>query len=153
MINYDYEWQGPCRRFGLAAFYLLVFAGAAKALAIVAFYRRAYVVLDTRQGNNRITDTPFWRWAGAITEFACFCAMLGLTIQFYSTCWSYFPSAGNRMFFPVKDFTEEQRIAGTYPYTSAICISISAVLSLAISVIHFRMPCWEAETKDPEWFY
>ena len=46
--------------------------------------------------------------------------MLGLTIQFYSTCWSYFPSAGNRMFFPVKDFTEEQRIAGTYPYTSAI---------------------------------
>ena len=44
--------------------------------------------------------------------------MLGLTIQFYSTCWSYFPSAGNRMFFPVKDFTEEQRIAGTYPYTS-----------------------------------
>ena len=37
--------------------------------------------------------------------------------------------------------------------TSAICISISAVLSLAISVIHFRMPCWEAETKDPEWFY
>ncbi len=21
------------------------------------------------------------------------------------------------------------------------------------SVIHFRMPCWEAETKDPEWFY
>ena len=79
--------------------------------------------------------------------------MLGLTIQFYSTCWSYFPSAGNRMFFPVKDFTEEQRIAGTYPYTSAICISISAVLSLAIAVIHFRMPCWEAETKDPEWFY
>ena len=78
------------------------------------------MVLDTRQGNNRITDTPFWRWAGAITEFACFCAMLGLTIQFYSTCWSYFPSAGNRMFFPVKDFTEEQRIAGTYPYTSAI---------------------------------
>ena len=57
------------------------------------------------------------------------------------------------MFFPVKDFTEEQRIAGTYPYTSAIFISISAVLSLAISVIHFRMPCWEAETKDPEWFY
>ena len=94
------------------------------------------------------------------------------------------------MFFPVKDFTEEQRIAGTYPYTSAvlcgikilrrvllrvrpprhrrdacsmallvafhtgaICISISAVLSLAIAVIHFRMPCWEAETKDPEWFY
>ena len=72
----------------MAAFYLLVFAGAAKALAIVAFYRRAYVVLDTRQGNNRITDTPFWRWAGAVTEFACFCAMLGLTIQFYSTCWS-----------------------------------------------------------------
>jgi hypothetical protein len=28
-----------------------------------------------------------------------------------------------------------------------------AVLSLAIAVIHFRMPCWEAETKDPEWFY
>ena len=24
------------------------------------------------------------------------------------------------MFFPVKDFTEEQRIAGTYPYTSAV---------------------------------
>ena len=46
-----------------------------------------------------------------------------------------------------------KRIAGTYPYTSAICISISAVLSLAIAVIHFRMPCWEAETKDPEWFY
>ena len=38
-------------------------------------------------------------------------------------------------------------------HTGAICISISAVLSLAISVIHFRMPCWEAETKDPEWFY
>ena len=37
--------------------------------------------------------------------------------------------------------------------TGAICISISAVLSLAIAVIHFRMPCWEAETKDPEWFY
>ena len=38
-------------------------------------------------------------------------------------------------------------------HTGAICISISAVLSLAIAVIHFRMPCWEAETKDPEWFY
>ena len=50
--------------------------------------------------------------------------MLGLTIEFYSTCWSYFPSAGNRMFFPVKDFTEEQRIAGTYPYTSAVRVEI-----------------------------
>ena len=59
-----------------------------------------------------------------LTEFACFCAMLGLTIEFYSTCWSYFPSAGNRMFFPVKDFTEEQRIAGTYPYTSAVRVEI-----------------------------
>ena len=38
-------------------------------------------------------------------------------------------------------------------HTGAICISISAVLSLVIAVIHFRMPCWEAETKDPEWFY
>ena len=53
------------------------------------------------------------------------------------------------------DFDGEAREAlrSPYPYTSAICISISAVLSLAISVIHFRMPCWEAETKDPEWFY
>ena len=34
-----------------------------------------------------------------------------------------------------------------------LLFSISAVLSLAIAVIHFRMPCWEAETKDPEWFY
>ena len=28
------------------------------------------------------------------------------------------------MFFPVKDFTEEQRIAGTYPYTSAVRVEI-----------------------------
>ena len=111
------------------------------------------MVLDTNQGNNVITDTPGWRWGGAVTEFACFCAMLGLTIQFYSACWSYFPSAGDEMFFPVSDYAEEQKLDGTYPYTSAICISISAVLSLLIAIIHFRMPCWEAETKDPEWLY
>merc|ERR1712129_192017 len=76
---------------GKAAFWLLVPAGLIKLVSMLCLYKRTYAT----------ADTPGWRWLGVFTEFACFCALLGVTIQFYSGCWRYLPNDGSRMHFPV----------------------------------------------------
>jgi len=146
-VDYDYEFEDECKRFGRSAFSLILPAGLLKFIAVFCAYKRVYVT----------DDSPEYRALGTILEFGCFCAMLGETVQFYSSCFRALPNRGSRFYFPDPKFEDDKgefqefHISLVSPYVAVICISLSALLSLAVSWVHFRTPCWESEVADPEW--
>jgi len=170
-VDYDYEFQDECKRFGRSAFSLILPAGLLKFLAVFCAYKRVYVTDDSpewRAGSRpgrapRTTamaarrETPRYRALGTLLEFGCFCAMLGETVQFYSSCYRALPNRGSRFYFPDPKYEDDKgefqefHISLVAPYVAVICISLSAILSLVVSWVHFRTPCWESEVADPEW--
>ena len=84
---YDYPWLESCERNGTATYGLLIPIILVKILAAFVVYRRAYAEHDT------------WRAkvAGVAVEAGCFVALLGITIEFYATCWRALPNRGTRI--------------------------------------------------------
>ena len=42
VVDYDYDWQDPCRKWGKAAFWLLIPAGLIKLVSMLCLYKRTY---------------------------------------------------------------------------------------------------------------
>ena len=105
-------------------------------LAAFVVYRRAYAEHDT------------WRAkvAGVAVEAGCFVALLGITIEFYATCWRALPNRGQRMVFPGEP--EDDKVQEVWVNVASVGICLAGLMSLVMSYLHFRTPCWNSELPE-----
>ena len=133
---YDYPWLESCERNGTATYGLLIPIILVKILAAFVVYRRAYAEHDT------------WRAkvAGVAVEAGCFVALLGITLEFYATCWRALPNRGQRMVFPGEP--EEDKVQEVWVNVASVGICLAGLMSLVMSYLHFRTPCWNSELPE-----
>ncbi|KAH8058942.1 hypothetical protein JL722_5485 [Aureococcus anophagefferens] len=129
-------WLESCKRNGTATYGLLIPIILVKILAAFVVYRRAYAEHDT------------WRAkvAGVAVEAGCFVALLGITIEFYATCWRALPNRGKRMVFPGQP--NEDKVQEVWVNVASVGICLAGLMSLVMSYLHFRTPCWNSELPE-----
>ncbi|KAH8048639.1 hypothetical protein JL721_11885 [Aureococcus anophagefferens] len=114
-------WLESCKRNGTATYGLLIPIILVKILAAFVVYRRAYAEHDT------------WRAkvAGVAVEAGCFVALLGITIEFYATCWRALPNRGKRMVFPGQP--NEDKVQEVWVNVASVGICLAGLMSLVMS--------------------
>ena len=137
--EWDYDWRESCEDYGKATYGLLIPMAMLKLLAAFVVYRRAFAT----------HDTPAYKLAGSVVEFACFLALLGTTTQFYATCWRYLPERDDDVIFPDADLDvpgdRTDRVQRVLPQAASITICVAGFASLLVSFLHHRTPCWNSE--------